>query len=95
MSADPNMPLDMNSIGAHLPFDINMANIINTQTDSNLPIGANLEVQSNIPDSNNLSTEFDIAPVIPAETPQAPDLETVPESSNNISEGSDINVPIE
>ena len=93
--ADPNMPLDMNSIGAHLPFDINMANIINTQTDSNLPIGANLEVQSNIPDSNNLSTEVDIAPVIPAETPQAPDLETVPEPSNNISEGSDINVPIE
>ena len=60
--ADSNLPLDMNSIGANLPFDINLANVV---------------------------------PAAPAETPQAPDLETAPEPSNNISEGSDINVPIE
>ena len=95
LPADSNMPFDVNSIGANLPFDINLANVINTQTDSNLPIGADLSAQSSIPDGNNLPVEVDVVPVIPAEIPDIPDLETLPEPSNNISEGSDINVPIE
>lgn len=83
MPADSNMPLDINSIGANLPFDINLTNIVNTQADSNLPEGVNLPVDVNV------------IPTVPEETHQVPDLEMTPQLPNNISEGSDINVPVE